>query len=89
MGTSTMVDPQVSRMHTAKKMLRGCGGTEGKTNELTTVTWRKKTYRNVFNNLFVFPSKKMSFGHHVQMNCILSTFPQQVWEKKSQTLVTF
>lgn len=33
-----MVDPQVSRMHTAKKILRGCGGTEGKTNELITVT---------------------------------------------------
>lgn len=49
-GTSTMVDPQVSRMHTAKKMLRGCGGTEGKTNELITVTWRRKPDTNVCQN---------------------------------------
>lgn len=40
--TSTMVDPQASRMHTAKKTLSGCGGNEGNTNELITVTWKTK-----------------------------------------------
>lgn len=36
--TSTRVDPQANRMHTAKKTLSGRGGNEGKTNELITVT---------------------------------------------------
>lgn len=40
-----MVDPQVSRMHTAKKTLSGCGGSEGKTNELITVTWKRRRDR--------------------------------------------
>lgn len=39
-----MDDPQVRRIHTAKKTLRGCGGRAGKTNELITVT---RTIRDV------------------------------------------
>lgn len=35
-----MVEPQAKRMHTAKKIFRGCGGSEGNTNELITVTCR-------------------------------------------------
>lgn len=37
-----MVDPQASRMQTAKKTLSGCGGNDGNTNELITVTWNTK-----------------------------------------------
>lgn len=33
-----MVDPQANRMHTAKKTFSGRGGSEGKTNELMTVS---------------------------------------------------
>lgn len=40
--TSTIVDPQANRMHTAKKTLSGRGGNEGNTNELITVTWKTK-----------------------------------------------
>lgn len=42
--TSTMVDPQVNRMHTAKKIFRGCGGSEGNTIELITVTWETQRH---------------------------------------------
>lgn len=72
-GTSTMVDPQVSRIHAAKKMLRGCGGTEGKTNELMTVTWRRKPDRNVSHYCICLLFRlKRGFGHHMQMSCTFS-----------------
>lgn len=35
---STIVDPQVNKMHTAKNTFSGRGGVEGNTNELITVT---------------------------------------------------
>lgn len=35
---STIVDPQVKKMHTAKNTFSGRGGVEGKTNELIIVT---------------------------------------------------
>lgn len=50
--TSTMVDPQASRMHTAKKILSGCGGNDGKKNELITVTWKTKQEYIKFTKFF-------------------------------------
>lgn len=90
-GTSTMVDPQVRRMQTAKKMLRGCGGTEGKTNELMTVTWRRKPDRNVSRYCICLLSIwKRSFRHHMQMSCTfprMNVSPASVRKEKSMLVI--
>lgn len=89
--TSTMVDPQVRRMQTAKKMLRGCGGTEGKTNELMTVTWRRKPDRNDSRYCICLLSRwKRSFRHHMQMSCTfprMNVSPASVRKEKSTLVI--
>lgn len=51
--TNTDVDPQINRIHTAKKTLSGRGGSAGNTNEQITVTWWANR-ENGYNDYMLF-----------------------------------